>query len=426
MPRAEKWWVPSSLLLLLLGICFSTSRVQSAVIITLPTQGYYRPGRYMPVKMEGQTPSDSITLLGRETVPTEIARPDSMNVIVPWLIVSDMANDARWESAGGQNRPLSLHALSDEQRLVGFAGAPAEAASLLFAGNPIVPVRLDESRPLLEPVEAWECLDAVVLSAPAAARVDEAHRTALLAAGTIIAVRADRPPDDHWPWQLRGGFWVLQYKPAGPRAIIEPDAYGPVQGSDLGRPIAFRRSLMLAAVLFCILSMATLLWRSRWAVLGFILVCVLFMVGIVEWYSRQSPVLQLASAIRIDAGPISQLDLWTWQSSVRPTDASVRYAGLTHPILATIRQIDRSRLRLVCRPDGRPERFTFHLNRGESLAMQSRQLGVASPLPKLAPASEPWASFADAFYVPAGRRILGQYQPAGATVPVIVIGDREK
>jgi hypothetical protein len=261
----------------------------------------------------------------------------------------------------------------------------------------------------------------VVLSASAAARVDEAHRSALLAGGTIIAVRSDAQPDDHWPWKLEGGYWILRYAPAGPRSIVEPAAYEPTYGWERGWPESFRRRVVFAAVLFCILSLGTLLWRSRWTVLAFVTVSLVFVAIFATWYGRQSPMLWLESAVRVEVGPISQFDLWTWQSPVRSADASFPIAGLTHPFLGTLRQVEQTRLRLICRPDGSPDHFDFHLEPGQSLAMLSRQLRLVSPMPNLSLASAASHDFADSLYLQPGSHLQGQYIVRESATPVIVI-----
>lgn len=395
---------------------------QGAVTVSLPTEGHYRPGRYLPVRIEGATSTDSIKLLGNGTVPTEIDHPQSTNFTVPWLIASDSIPDARWQLADGQSHPVKLRALAADERLVGFAGTAPESLEFLFPNNTIVPVRLEESRPLLEPAEAWECLDGVVLSASAAARVDEAHRSALLAGGTIIAVRSDAQPDDHWPWKLEGGYWILRYAPAGPQSIVEPAAYGPTYGWERGWPESFRRRVVFAAVLFCILSLATLLWRSRWAVPAFVAISLVFALIFATWYGRQSPMLLLESGVRVDSGPISQLDLWMWQSTVRATDSSFPCVGLTHPYLGTLKQIEQTNLRLICRPDGRPESFTSRLEPAQSLAFLSRRVQQGLPPANLGPATPDSLRFASDLYITPGDRIEGQYSASfGAEAEPIAI-----
>jgi hypothetical protein len=379
----------------------------------------------MPIRIHGATPADSILLLADGAVPTQIDHPDTADVTIPFLLAADSTRTARWQLVGGPGHPLDLHPLTSDQRLVAFAGSPSDAAALLFPNSPVVPVQLDQSRPLLEPVAAWECLDAVILSASAAARVDEAHRAALLAGGTIIAVRSDAPPDDRWPWQLRGGYWILQYMPAGPQPIIEPEAYAPTFGWDRGWPVLVRRRVLFAAVLFCIFSIATLLWRSRWTAVAFLGISVLFIAWLAFFSARQSAVLQMAVAVRVEARTISQFDLWTWLSPVRSAESSFPFAGLTHPFLGSLGQIDRARLRLVCTPGGAPDRFDFHLDRGQSLAMLSRQLALAIPCPALAPAAPAWIRFADSLYGRPGRSVKGQYglNPSTTSIPIIVLHD---
>lgn len=392
-------------------------------MISLPTEGHYRRGRYMPVRVEGATPTDSISVLGGGTIPTEINHPDSPAFTIPWLIAGDLITDPRWQAAGGPPQlPLVLHPLASDERLVGFAGTSQELAQLLFPGNTIVPVQLDESE-LLEPVEAWECLDAVVLSSSAAARLDEARLATLLAGGTIIAVRSDAAPTGHWPWQRRGGYWVLQYRPAGPQPIVEPEAYQPTYSWDRGWPGAFRRRVLFAAVLFSILSLASLLYRSRWTAITFVAVCLVFIAALAVWSSRQSPVLQLSSAVRVEAGPISQFDLWTWQSPVRAADVSFRVSGLTEPFLASIKQIDETRLRLVCQSNGRPAQFDCHLEPMQSLAFLSRQVRPSSALPVLTAAPARSLDFAEALYPRPQSRVVGQYLAGAAGTPVTVIQD---
>lgn len=399
---------------------FIAPGAQAAPTISLPTDGHYRPGRYMPIRVAGATHDDLIMLLGSGAIPSNIQHPESADFIMPWLIVSDDVPDARWQQASGPVHHLELHPLADDQRLVGFAGTQEDLARTLFPDSTIVPVQLDESR-LLEPVEAWECLDAVVLSASAAARLDETRRALLLAGGTVIAVRSEAAPDERWPWKKQGGYWVLRYVPAGPQSMIAPDAYTPTYSWDRGWPTNFRRRLVVVAVLFCIFSLATLLWRSRWTALAFVAVSLFFLGGLAIWYSRQSPILQLSSAVRVEAQPYSQFDLWTWQSPVRSAEASFGFSGVAHPVIATLKQIEQTHLRLICRADGKPDHFDFHLESMQSLAFLSRQLRFSPALPALGGPSRASTDFADALYLRPGDSIKGQYVANGPRQPVPVL-----
>lgn len=367
-------------------------------------------------------------LRARGMLPTSLAADGPPDVIVPWLALSDSISDAQWEGGdgGGHSLATPLHALSDDERLVGFAGTSPGEGRLLFPGKTIVPVELDLSRPLLEPAEAWECLDAVVLSAAACARLDESHLATLLAGGTLIAVRSDTRPDARWPWTQVGKDWVLRFSPAGPPSIIEPAAYSPTYDWERGWPATFRRRVFLAAVLFCLLGGAVLLWRSRWTAIAFLVLSCLVVAAFGTWYGRQSPMLQLSAGVRIDDGPVTQFDLWTWQSPMRSADGSFPAAGLTRPALASARQAEQTQIRLECSHDGRPERFLFHLDPGQSLAFRSRDLRLDAPAPPaLSPARGPFADLASTLYLRSGQNIGGEYVAraygSSQSVPVIVL-----
>jgi hypothetical protein len=366
-------------------------------------------------------------------LPTSLAGDGAPDVVVPWLALSDSVSDARWEGGDGGSHPLAtrLHPLSDNERLVAYAGILPNGGQLLFPGKTIVPIGLDLSRPLLEPVAAWESLDAVVLSAAAFTRLDESHVSMLLAGGTVIAVRSQTRPDARWFWTHVGEDWVLRFSPAGPSSIIEPAAYSPTYEWERGWPATFGRRIVLAAVLFCLVGGAVLLWRSRWAAAAFVALSCLFAAALAAWYARQSPMLQLAAAVRIDEGPVTQFDVWTWDSPVRASDGSFPAAGLTRPVFASARQPEQTQTRLECSSDGQPDRFLFHIAPGQSLAFLSRDLRLDPPAPPaLSPARGPFADFATTLYFRRGDVVAGQYAARASdfrpSVPVIVLRQAPK
>ena len=390
------------------------------VVLTL-TEGHYRPGRYLPVRVEGAAGHASITLTAAGAIPTKLKSIERNDLIVPWLAVTDSVTHARFE-LDGNSHPIDpdLRALSPQEKLVAFIG-PTGDASVVFPGSTIVPIVLDPSNPLPGSTEAWECLDGIVLSSAAAARLSQEQRATLLAAGTAIAVRSETAPDVRWPWTHQGDYWVLRYAAAGPNSIVEPEAYVPTYGWDRGWPESFRRRVLFAAVVFSIVAMATLLWGSRWTIILFISLTAAFIAAFAIWYAGQSPVLELTSAVRVDAGPISQLDLWTWHSTVRPTAC----VGIGRPVLATLAQVEHFGLRLICRSDGRPDYFAFHLIPGQSMAFLSRQVRVSPPPPTLSPASRESTEFVNALYLRPGDAVLGQHWTSfgaeGKPFPEIVV-----
>jgi hypothetical protein len=398
-------------------------------LVSFPTEGRFRPGRYMPVRVQRDAGAGTLTLEARGMVPTSLATNGAPDVVVvPWLAVSDSVTDARWTAADGGHHSIGtpLHALADDERLVAYAGTPPGDGKVLFPGKTIAPVELDLSRPLLEPPEAWECLDAIVLSGAAFTRLDDSQLTTLLAGGTAIAVRSHARPVGKWPWEQIGDDWVLRFDPAGPASIIEPAAYSPTYEWERGWPATFRRRVFLAAVLFCLIGGAVLLWRSRWAAVAFIALSCLFVAAFAGWYARQSPMLQLAAVMRIDNAPVTQFDLWTWHSPVRAMDGSFPAAGATWPVFASGRQPEQTHTRLQCAPDGRPDRFLFHLDPGQSLAFLSRNLRIDSPAPPaLVPARGPFVDLATTLYLRPGDLLAGQYT-ARESVSVIVLRQGSK
>lgn len=396
-------------------------------LVSFPTEGRFRPGRYMPVRVQ-RDGAGTLTFEARGMLPTSLAPDSAADLVFPWLALSDSVTDARWASGNGERHSIAtpLQALSDDERLVAYAGTPSGDGKFLCPGQTIVPVELDPSRPLLEPPEAWQCLDAVVLSAAAFARLDKSQLTTLLAGGTAVAVRSQARPVGKWPWEPIGDMWVVRFSPAGPSSIAEPAAYSPTYEWQRGWPATFRRPVFLAAVLFCLVGGAVLLWRSRWAAVAFVALSCLFVVAFAAWYAKQSPMLQLTAAVRVDNAPVTQFDLWTWHSPVRATDGSFPAAGVTWPVFASGRQPEQTHARLQCAPDGRPDRFLFHLDPGQSLAFLSRNLSLDPPAPPtLASARGPFVDLATTLYLHPGDIITGQYT-ARESVPVIVLRQGSK
>jgi hypothetical protein len=419
------WWFA-------LGLAVSVASAMAQTVVSLPTEGRFRAGRYLPVRVQRESGRGAVTLAGHGMLPTTLATDGPPDVVVPWLAIADSASDPRWQEGEGSGHEIAkpLRALGDDEKLVAFAGISAGAAQPLFTGKTIVPMELDLARPLLDPPEAWQCLDGIVLSPAAFSRLDDAHLTALLAGGTAIAVRSATRPGAPWGWTHAGADWILRPSPIGPSTLVEPAAYGPTYDWERGWPAPFRRRVVLAAALFCILGSAVLLWRSRWTAIAFVILSCASAALFAAWYASQSPMLQLAAAVRVDQPRLTQFDLWTWHSPVRAAEGSVPAAGLTWPVFASAHQAEQTQLHLHCSPDGQPDRFLFHLDPGQSLAFLSRDLQLNSPpqttglgaaVPHaLAPPRGPFADLASTLYSRPGDAIAGQYT-ARESVPVFVV-----
>ena len=399
------------------------------IIVSLPLEGHYRAARYTPVRIRTTGEAGRINLSAPGAVPTEVQSPGEIDAIVPWLAVSESVTHltARADPSGHQTVNPTLRALDVDERLVALAGEGAESAQMLFPGKRVIPIALDMSAPLLEPVQAWESLDAVILSAAAAARLDEAHRLVLLGGGALLAVRSTSPPDLNSPWKRSGEFWVLQIEPAGPRSVLEPQAYAPTYGWLRGWPATFRAQLFLLATLYCILTTGLVLWRPRFVVPGFVVFSAIAATAFIIWYGRRSTFLHLDVGILIGEEGRTQYDAWTWLSPARASAGSFPISIGTHPVLHSLRQIETSGLQLHATSDGTPAFFSYRLDVGQSLAFVNRGLVPTYHPTTLRPVDRGWEEFVDHLYLRPGDRVAGEAPvtiPGTSGMSTVIVVDR--
>jgi hypothetical protein len=425
--RARRCLAPLAIAFLLLSF---VSLASGDVTLSLPLEGHYRAGRYMPLRITAHGEYGVITLLAHGAVPTEIEAAGDLDVVVPWLTLSESVREPAWESSSTARHPveLPLKALADDEKLVAFSGEDSDIAGRLFPGKKIVPLALDVSKPLLQPATAWESLDAIILTPAMAARIED-QIADIIGSGTNLAIRSKTPPDTHWSWKQMGEYWVLRFDPAGPTSALNADAYAPTYTWERGWPLSFRRQVIFGGILFCILGTGVLLWRSRWALAAFIAVSAVAAGSFTWWYARQSPVLEMDAGLLIRGSPIAQYDLWNWRAVVRSTPITFPSSGSIHPIFASIRQPEQLQFRVVCASDGNAQYFRLHLDPGQSQAFLKRQVSAGSQrnLPPLQPAVGPFSQFATDVYLRPGNQIAGQIPPTRRgeepSTPVIVIGN---
>jgi hypothetical protein len=332
---------------------------------------------------------------------------------LPWLIVRSPANLHWTTSRGGHSLEAMLLPLAEDECLIGFAGADPDALKAYFQNKKLVGVPLDLGNPLQGPVAAWAALDGIVLDATAAARVTKAQLAGLLAQGTAVAIRSRQRPAGRWPWRRAGEYWVLQVPISGPTSAYVPAAYDPTAGWTRGWPAAFRRQIVLAAVLFSILALATTLWRSRWAVVLLVSLCGIAAGGAIAWRANQSVTLQAGGSILVLTQTTSQQDIWEYRSVMRSADPSVDWRDAMWPVFGSRMQVEQKPVRLVCSVDGQPIGFRFHLEPGRSLAFLTRMLRPEPPVvATTTPVSSPLRVLAENAYLREGDQIVGQVAPA--------------
>ena len=409
--RRRRHPLPRTARLAVVFVLLALAAARADVSPSLPLQGHCRAGRYMPVRIHATEAHDVLSIESPGSVPTELDAGPAFDAIVPWLPISESVTGLEFRRDQGRDEHVAgLKALDEDQRLVGLAGEEAGSAGTIFPNRTVVPVALDLSVPLLQPAAAWECLDGVLLSRAALARLNNSTRAELLAAGTTLAVRSGDRPDSLWPWRREGEWWVLRYDPAGPRSAFQPDAYGPTYGWDRGWPSRFRREVVLFAALFCIAGVGLLLWRPRGVAAAFVVLTVVAAGAFELWRRQQSPMLRLNLGVLVRNESIAQYDAWSWQSPIIATAGEASADGLVHPAVHSLRQIEATQLRLHADGTGQKRSFRFRLGPKQSLAFCGRSVRPAPPPPvALGAASGDLSRFADELYVSQADRIAGEF-----------------
>jgi hypothetical protein len=398
----------------------TSSAIAQSVAIDFPLEGHYREGRYMPVHVTvaADAGASSITLQADGVVSTELPLfGGKADAVVPWLAARGAVSGGKWSISSGTKviaeGPIAadLKPLADDERLVAYTDGDMHeamlAAAAIMPGRRVVPLRLDLAESLLTPPAAYETIDLLLLGPSAVSRVRESAVAVLAAGGTAVAVRADERPAGAWPWRqiaVPAGpqgltkWWILDHPPVGPRSLMDMEVYAPTYGWEHGWPADVRwRSVLLAAIAgIALLGLS--LWRSRHAKWAGAALSFVAAGAVMLWSSRQSPLLSAGGALVEWDGSISQRDFWAYRSTLRDTEVTIPWdvgrpaaaatpgdvpaiaaTMLTKPVFYNPMQMRQTGVKLICRPDGRPDRFTAHLATDATLGILSRSLEPRKP-----------------------------------------------
>jgi hypothetical protein len=339
--------------ILLLSILLVSS---AAAEISLPLEGYYRPGAYMPVASGGER---GAMLRAPGGVATQAGATPG---VLPVLVLSATADHLE---RGDQKVPL--HALAADQRLVGCATRDDALLPLLFPSNPIVTIQLNPENPLPGSPLAWDSLDVLVTDA-----IDAKLIAPLLATGMTIAVRSDAPPDKLWPWKRLGDAWVLR-PPADQPLTIDESAYEPTYAWQPAHSAATRQLVFIVAVLASCAMLGIALWRSRWSLPALVLFAGLFCAGISVWRVKHTDVMTMTREGRT-TGQITCTDRWTFQMSPTATKAEMKFDGITWPVFASAAHAESVHCVLECDATGNPSRFVYDLPSNARMAFVTREI----------------------------------------------------
>ena len=380
--------------------------------LTLPLDGYYRVGRYMPVLVDADGP---VEIRAEGLLTTRVEKP-ARPVVVPVLMLDRDLEDAGFST--------TLKPLSDEERLVGVIGLATPDVGGLFPGREVISIRLDLSQPSPGAPITWEALDAIVCGGDFSG-VDAGLYRALLGSNVVFAVHSGSVPDPLYPWRREGEWWVLRHESLGPREPISSAAYLPISGWTPGASARTRMLVLLTGVVFAIGAVGATLMRSRRAgVAALAGVVVVATIGTGAW-ARASRVKSVESAVITLSEALTQHDLWSYRFSDVAAGCSFDFFGNTRPILFSLEQARTQDVSLECDARGVPKRITARLGRGQKLACMSR---IVEPTkleshPVTPPADSPMLPLVRQAYLAPGVRVLGQVDQdeAEGAWPAIVL-----
>lgn len=380
------------------------ARVSGAeAAVRLLTDGYYRPGRGMPILVD---PSPSPQQLRAEgAVPIDLAA--GAGGVVPMLMLTDAAQSLQ---AGGQQ--LALRPLPGSVRLIGVASdGNIKPISELFTGASTIAVRLDPGDPLPGPVEAWQSLDGVVLET----LLPPPRIAALLCAGTLVAIHGSQKPDSPWNWRRVDEFWVARFEMAGVSEAISDAAYLPTQSWQPGASAALRRRIVLLGVLVSLGALATLTIRSPGrAAAGAVVTAAIVFVGIEVWRSSLSPLRVATGEIEFARGPVVQHHAWRYFTSSLGASLSFPLSEGAMPVVASADHASQLHLRLSVGADGAMS-WRCELPPNARLAMQNRALTIHDLDAVSSARSSPMEQLARRAYLPSpSATIIGEAPAANA------------
>lgn len=357
---------------------------------------------------------------GRVSIPLTDSRLDAT---FPWFVTDSRAKRPR-VFVEDQFQPVDgpeLKPLGESERLVGWTTPDAAFARQLLHNPPkLIPITLNPAKPIDGNPAAWEMLDAVILDADNAARLDESQIAGLLAGGVTIAVKTASPPFANWPWKRQGEYSVLKYDPAGPEGTgstatgFHDKAFLPIADWLPGRTWEFRRQVLLVATLCCILILALALWRPRMTWLWTLLLTGAMTAALGKWWSTTAAVRQASGEIiLLSDGGLTQTDTWTYQTTSAPRPSTVEWRNITRPIFASRSGEDDIQTTLICSPTGEPKQFNIQIPSNRKIAFLSRTVGTKSPRTEPNPnLPSPLLPFANEEYLKEGGKSLGQLPSA--------------
>lgn len=385
--------------------------INRADALSLPLEGYFHPGRAMPVKWDVGDSGSDFAISAPRAITTRVHPADNPWGVFPWIVFAPDSGAISRQSLG------PLQPLEESDLLVINTIAQDIDSDSLFPNRRVVTVHL-QPEDLTGPAMAWETADAILLTSDSFEKIPIAMRCALFAEGVEVAVLDDQPPDARLSWIRTGEWWTASVGVNLP-PIICPDAYAPTFGWAPGRSTGFRRQIVLLGVAYCLVILGLSLIRSRWMPVGIVVASILAGGIFALSNRRESPIFAQSGIVRL-SGPASIEDDWLYQVSHREVPFTLSLSGSVQPVFYDDSQARSSELILDCDQTGRPMSLSGMVVADEPLTLMRRRFAPGEESqPLTSPATSPLRLLAVESIYP-GFRIAGE-QATTDTWPTVVL-----
>lgn len=385
--------------------------------VTLPLQGYCRPGRYFPIQVDGGDAAMPQFFSADGCLPTLVQAGLPHRRVVP-MLVTGFPTTLKGNRTGRDS--MLLRVPKDDERVIATTTADVSAAAPLFSGSRIIAIRLDPTDPLPGPPAAWETLDAVLLDAAEFSRIPDEERSALLAGGVKLICTGDVAPDARWPWQHKENAWVLSFALAGPVGeTVNEDAYAPTYAWNPGWRNAVRGQVMGAAILLVLITIALLLRPNRWTLISAIFLMLVASIGIAAWRQSLGNITRAGGDVVVARAGLLQRDAWVYERSRESSTQSVAWNNWTHPMFSSDDALRNSAMKLVVTAQGELQ-FSHDAITGHTMAFVRREIWPGEMPVSSMPVRSPMLELAKSVYLGAGEKIAGESPGSDGRWPTIV------
>jgi hypothetical protein len=401
-------------------LCFLLFASITRASITLPLEGYCKPGRYFPIQIDGPDAAHPTTLTADNGLPCDIDPATTGKTIAPMLMTGS-PHKLSWA-----DQSIALRMPGENERLIAGSSDDLTVAESLFPGKRLIPIQLDSSNPLPGPPVAWETLDAVLLDGLQFSRIDDAKRSALLSGGVMLISTGDTPPDHRWPWRKAGSVWVLSANIVGPIGeAINENIYAPTYTWIPGYSAAVRGQVMAVAILLVLLTAGLMLRPNRITITTAIALSIFTTAGIIYWRHSLGSADRAGGDIIIANAGLLQRDAVVYERAKVDSIQTIPWTGWTHPLFASQTGLNRAAMRLHISSNNELA-FTYQTTIGHTIAFIRRDV-QPGPAPVVTSSHDsPMQEAARAEYLSAGCKIIGEIPGIANRWPGVVIQNKKE